>query len=276
MPTRFLSDEEIAKLKCTEIEILDELDRVCRKNNLEYFMVGGTLLGSVRHKGFIPWDDDIDVVMFRSDLDKLEKLYCNGEFGGNYFLQTENTDKKYPLMTAKLRKNNTVFLEDCMDDNIASHSGIFVDIFPIDDISDLDNPTVRKNAGKISFLTTIICESCGYRYGVSTKVKLLAKVASMIGIGRLKKLRNKLMTNENQQGFDKCTIYASNYGYIKQCRKRDVYSPHCDLEFEGKKYMAPCKYEDFLIQLFGANYMELPPIEKRITRHPIKKIDFGE
>ena len=72
MPTRFLSDEEIAKLKCTEIEILDELDRVCRKNNLEYFMVGGTLLGSVRHKGFIPWDDDIDVVMFRSDLAKLK------------------------------------------------------------------------------------------------------------------------------------------------------------------------------------------------------------
>lgn len=276
MSTRLLTEKEITKLKLVEIEIFDELDRVCRENGLEYFMVGGTLLGAVRHKGFIPWDDDIDVVMFRSDLEKLESLYYEGKFNDNFFLQTENTDKKYPLMTAKLRKNNTVFLEDCMDDKVESHCGIFVDIFPMDDISDVNSNLVRNNARRISLLTTLICENCGYRYGIKPLTKAFTLLFGLIGVEKLKKKRNQLMTFENNKGFEKNTIYASNYGYVKQCRNKDVYSPHCELEFEGKKYMAPNKYEDFLSQLFGPNYMELPPVGKRVTRHPIKKISFGE
>lgn len=276
MSTRLLTEKEITKLKLVEIEIFDELDRVCRENGLEYFMVGGTLLGAVRHKGFIPWDDDIDVVMFRSDIEKLEELFYEGKFGKDYFLQTENTDKKYPLMTAKLRKNGTVFLEDCMDENIDSHCGIFIDIFPMDDISDVESNTVKKNAKKIAFLSTVICENCGYRYGIKSITKFLTILFGAVSIEKLKRKRNKLMTFENNKGYNTNTIYASNYGYVKQCRNKNVYSPHKELEFEGKKYMAPCKYEDFLNQLFGANYMELPPVEKRVTRHPIKKIDFGE
>lgn len=276
MSTRFLTDDEIAKLKRTEIEIMDELDRVCRKHNIEYYMVGGTLLGSVRHTGFIPWDDDIDVVMYRTDLEKLEKLYHNGEFDSKYFLQTENTDEYYPLMTAKLRKNDTLFLEDCIDDNVKSHCGIFVDIFPLDDISDVNNSKVAKNAGRISLLTTVICEKCGYRYGIKSTTKIFADIVGLIGVKKLKQIRNKLMTAENGKGLEKATIYASNYGYVKQCRPKTVYAPAVDLPFEDKKYMAPNKYHDFLVQLFGENYMDLPPVEKRVTRHPIKKIDFGE
>lgn len=276
MPIRFMTDEEILKLKQVEIEIFDELDRVCRKNNIEYYMVGGTLLGSVRHSGFIPWDDDIDVVMYRSDLEKLEKLYYDGEFNSSYFLQTENTDEHYPLMTAKLRKNNTLFLEDCIDDDAESHCGIFIDIFPLDDISSLESSTVKRNAKIISILTTVICEKCGYKYGISKKTKLFTNLVSLFGIKNLKKIRHNLMTSENNKGYDKTTIYASNYGYVKQCRTKDVYAPAVNLTFENKKYMAPNKYCDFLRQLFGENYMELPPIEKRVTRHPIKKIEFGE
>lgn len=273
---RLLTEQEIKKLKEIEIEIFDELDKVCRENDLEYFMVGGTLLGSVRHKGFIPWDDDIDVVMFRSDLEKLEKLYYDGAFSEDFFLQTENTDKYYPLMTAKLRKNGTLFLEDCMVDNVKSHCGIFIDIFPMDDISDVDSRRVKWNAKRIALLTTAICEICGYRYGIKRTTKLLCFLLRIIGVKKLKKLRNTLVTFENNKGYKKNTIYPSNYGYVKQCRNKEVYSPHCELEFEDKKYMAPHKYNEFLVQLFGTNYMELPPIEKRVTRHPIKDINFGE
>ena len=274
--SRLLTDSEVMQLKQVEVEILDELDRVCRKNDLEYFMVGGTLLGSVRHKGFIPWDDDIDVVMSRNDLEKLEELYYNGEFSKNYFLQTEDTDKYYPLMTSKLRKNNTLFLEDCIDEDVKSHCGIFIDIFPMDDISDVNNPIIKKKAKKISFLTTVISEICGYHYGIKKTTRLLVKFLGLLGVSKLKEMRKKLMTSENDKGYENNTIYASNYGYVKQCRNKNVYSPHAELEFEGKMYMAPNKYKDFLTQLFGSNYMDLPPVEKRVTRHPIKKIDFGE
>ena len=276
MSTRLLTEEETTRLKQVEIEIFDELDRVCRKHNIEYYMVGGTLLGAVRHGGFIPWDDDIDVVMYRSDLEKLESLYYNGEFDNKYFLQTEKTDDYYPLMTAKLRKNDTMFLEDCINDNVKSNCGIFIDIFPLDDISDVNARNIKRRAKLISLLTTVICEKCGYCYGIKSITKLFSNIISLIGVKNLKKIRHKLMTCENNQGLNKTTIYASNYGYVKQCRPKDVYAPAVELSFERKKYMAHNKYDEFLVQLFGRDYMELPPVEKRVTRHPIKNIDFGE
>lgn len=275
MKEYLMTEDEIKRLKEVEIELFDELDRVCKLLDIPYFMVGGTLLGAVRHKGFIPWDDDIDVVMFREDLVRLEKEGI-ALFDKKYFLQTENTDKYYPLMTAKLRKNGTVFLEGCMDENVKSHAGIFIDIFPMDDISDVDNPIIQKNVKNMRLLTTIICENCGYHYGIKATTKILAVVMGLLGVTRLKKIRNRLMTAENGKGLTKNTIYASNYGYRKQCRDRNVYNPASKIEFEGKEYLAPHDYIAFLTQLFGKNYMELPPVEKRVTRHPISKLDFGE
>lgn len=266
--------EALKRLQETELEMLRDFDALCEKYNIDYFGCGGTTIGAVRHKGFIPWDDDIDVVMFREDLEHLEKE-APQLFGSKYFLQTENTDTYYPLMTAKLRKNGTLFLEGCMDENIKSHAGVFIDIFPMDDISDVESPMIQKNVRKIGLLTTIICEKCGYHYGVKNTTRVLAGVIGCLGVKSLKKIRNRLMTSENGKGLKKNTIYASNYGYKKQCRDRSVYNPAVKLEFEGKEYLAPHDYIAFLTQLFGENYMELPPVEKRVTRHPVSQIDFG-
>lgn len=274
MNERLMTEEEISKLKLTEIELFDELDRVCKILKIPYYMVGGTLLGAVRHRGFIPWDDDIDVVMFREDLEMLIKN--SNLFNAKYFLQTEDTDKYYPLMTGKLRKNGTEFLESCMDNNLKSHTGIFIDIFPLDAISDEDSKKTAIKAKLIGLLTTIICENCGYYFDVKRITKFAAKLGRLLGVKNLKIIRKKLMTSENFKGYEKCTIYASNYGYRKQCRPKDVYGEGVKLIFEGKEYLAPRKYTDFLTQLFGENYMELPPVEKRVTRHPISKIDFGK
>lgn len=274
MAEHIMTDTEISKLKLVELELFDELDRVCNVLGIKYYMVGGTLLGAVRHQGFIPWDDDIDVVMFRNDLETLEKN--KKLFDNKYFLQTETTDEYYPLMTSKLRKNDTVFLESCMDENLKSHSGVFIDIFPLDDISDVNSSKIAKNAKLIGIFTTVICEKCGYHFDVKKGTKLLSNILGVIGVKKLKLIRNKLMTSENGKGFKNCTIYASNYGYKKQCRDKDVYGKGVRLNFEGKQYIAPQNYTSFLIQLFGENYMELPPVEKRVTRHPISKLDFGK
>lgn len=272
MTDHIMTETEISRLKLVEIELLDELDRVCEILDIKYYMVGGTLLGAVRHKGFIPWDDDIDVVMYRNDLEILENnAYL---FNKNYFLQTETTDTYYPLMTSKLRKNDTVFLESCMDENLRSHSGIFIDIFPLDDISDVNSSKIAKKAKLIGILTTVICEKCGYHFDVKKETKLLSNILGVLGVKKLKSIRKKLMTSENGQGLKKCTIYASNYGYKKQCRDKNVYGKGVRLTFENKQYLAPENYTSFLTQLFGQNYMELPPIEKRVTRHPISKLDF--
>lgn len=269
-----MTENELAKLKVVEMELLDELDRVCEILGIKYYMVGGTLLGAVRHKGFIPWDDDIDVVMFRKDLEILESNV--GLFNSKYFLQTETTDTYYPLMTSKLRKNNTVFLECCMDKNLNSHSGIFIDIFPLDDISDVNSSLIARKAKIIAILTTVICEKCGYHFDVKKETKFLSNILGLIGVKKLKSIRKKLMTSENGKNLKNCTIYASNYGYKKQCRNKNVYGKGVRLNFENKQYLAPENYISFLTQLFGDNYMELPPVEKRVTRHPISELDFGK
>ena len=271
---RYLTKEEEKRLKEVEIELLDELDRVCKLLNIKYYMVGGTLLGAVRHKGFIPWDDDIDVVMFRKDLGLLEKEGIH-LFDKKYFLQTENTDKYYPLMTSKLRKNNTVFLEECMSSHVKSHKGIFIDIFPLDDISDVNNEKIKRHVKYMKIITTILCEKTGYHFDVKWYTKLLSYMIGLIGINNLKKIRNYLMTYENDNGFNYSTIYASNYGFIKQFRNKEIYGDGIRIRFENGEYLAPIRYIDFLVQLFGENYMDLPPIEKRVTRHPIKEIRFN-
>ena len=115
-----------------QLEILLEFDRICRKHGLKYLLFAGTLLGAVRHKGFIPWDDDIDVCMLRGDYERFLTV-CKDELSAELFLQTTDTDREYPLQFAKLRKNNTRFVEKSMSD-LKIHHGVFIDIFPLDNV----------------------------------------------------------------------------------------------------------------------------------------------
>lgn len=120
-----------------EIEILDEIDRICRKNNINYCLVGGTLLGAVRHGGFIPWDDDLDVAMPRNDYEKFIDV-CKNELSDDFYLHSIETDKTYWLPFIKIRKKYTIFEEK----NIAGlgcKTGIYVDIFPLDDAIVIDS-----------------------------------------------------------------------------------------------------------------------------------------
>lgn len=114
-------------LQKVEFDILVEFDRICRKFNLKYFLFSGTLLGAVRHGGFIPWDDDIDVAMPINDYYKFVKI-CKTELGEDYFLQTYNTDY-VNFWYAKIRKNNTTMLESGFE-NVNMHHGVWIDIFP--------------------------------------------------------------------------------------------------------------------------------------------------
>lgn len=118
---------DLRKLQLSELDILKKFHEVCEKHNLTYYLTGGTLLGAVRHKGFIPWDDDIDVVMPYDDYKKLCKLPSE-VFGEEFFLQNADTDVQYPLLFSKLRKNNT-HAEEIDFKNLSLHKGHFIDVF---------------------------------------------------------------------------------------------------------------------------------------------------
>lgn len=127
---RTLTDEERRALQLNELEILQEFKRVCKANHLEYYLTAGTLLGAVRHQGFIPWDDDIDVAMPRRDFEKLA-LLCRSHLKEGFYYQDCRTEKDYPYYFAKIRREGTEVLEPCLEAfNI--RKGQYIDIFPLD------------------------------------------------------------------------------------------------------------------------------------------------
>lgn len=125
--------EDIKKLKEIELEIFRHFIEICNENSLRYFVVGGTALGAVRHKGFIPWDDDIDVALPRGDYEKF-LIAAQKSLPSNMFLQTYITDKNYPNPFAKLRQSDTAFIEKSTS-KIKMNHGVYVDIFPLDGYS---------------------------------------------------------------------------------------------------------------------------------------------
>ena len=127
-----IQGKEFRTLQMIQFQMLIEFDRVCRKNNIHYSIDGGTLLGAVRHKGFIPWDDDIDIAMLREDYEKLKTVV--NEFDPEIcFFQDHETDPAYRWGYGKLRRTGTVFIR-AGQEHINCKTGVFIDIFPLDDV----------------------------------------------------------------------------------------------------------------------------------------------
>ncbi len=259
----------LRKLQLTELEILKELDRVCRKHNLRYYVVGGTLIGAVRHKGFIPWDDDIDVSMPRKDFNKLCKI-AKEEFGENYFLQTQKTEKDCYFYYAKLRKNGTYFGEDKFE-HTNLHKGIFMDIFPLDYIPEC------KILQKIFFrgfscLTGFICSK-------EKTTEFLYKNMSLPFIVTFRLMQCilpkwLLLSLRNLLGKLSCALSKKRslaslsgfHGYPMEIAPEKWWGDGCDVEFEGLTVRAPSEYHTLLTHMFG-DYMQLPPEEERINHN---------
>ncbi len=270
--TQALAEQEernriLRKLQLTELEILRELDRVCRKHNLRYYIVGGTLIGAVRHKGFIPWDDDIDVSMPRKDFDKLCKV-AKEEFADDFFLQTRKTDKNCYFYYAKLRKNGTYFGEDKFE-HTKLHKGIFMDIFPLDYIP--ENTALQKLFFRgFSMLTGFICskektteflyKNMSLPFIVTFRLlQCILPKCLLLGmrnlIGKLSNILSKKKLLASLSGF---------HGYPMEIAPEKWWGEGCDIEFEGLTVRAPSQYHTLLTHMFG-DYMQLPPEEERIN-----------
>ena len=261
--------EELKKLQSVEVEILDEIARLCEKHSIRYCLIGGTLLGAVRHKGFIPWDDDLDIVMPRADYDKFCAV-SKIELDSKYYLHNIQTDKKYWLPFAKIRKHGTIFDEkNCA--NINAPKGIYVDIFPLDF-------SKGENSKEQAFRTFWIKQIAGaiiWKRGIhETKHKLLAWIRNIFFLPFTIKFLTKIelsLMQKLKKG-DYYVNFGSNYKTKKQTMPISYYEPYDFLEFEEKKYPVPKEYEKVLTRIYGSDYMQLPPEEKRVTHKPVRLI----
>lgn len=263
------SDKQLDLLREVQFEILDEIVRICNKHNLKYFLIGGTLLGAVRHQGFIPWDDDLDIGMLRKDYDEFIKI-AKTELAPKYYLHDISTDKKYWQTFAKIRKNNTLF-DEKMIENIDTHKGIFVDIFPFDNI---------KKPGRWLKIKWSILKNlysfCLYYRGIYTKEQVnhyyFCKLFSVFGVHNILKFCNFFMKTNSNENTEYIISYSGSYKLEKETYKREWFYPTKKIKFENRLYNCPNNNHEILSQVYD-DYMKLPPKNQRVTHLP-KQILF--
>lgn len=261
---------EISKeLKAVELEILRQFIKVCDELELRYYVAGGTLLGAVRHKGFIPWDDDIDVCMPREDyevfLQKGQSLLKDP-----YFLQTFRTDTEYPANFAKIRNSNTTFIETSVRNCKINH-GVYIDIFPLDYYPDSKWKARVLELKKLIY-TGRIASVFYTTEKISFKGKLLRLGAKIMvpTVKRAVSQREELFLSCKNTG--KIANYSGAWGK-KEIVPAEWFGAGCTLAFENLAVNAPEQYDKWLTQVYG-NYMQPPPVEQQKGHHYADVIDL--
>ena len=266
-------EAQLKRLQITLVEILEIIDKICRDNGIKYYLYGGTLLGAVRHKGIIPWDDDMDIVMYREDFEKFAEL-CKTQLPEGYFYQTCFTDPEYPHLMAKIRKDGT-FVREVKWDDRNMHKGIFVDILPLDYF-----PENGRLAGIYLHLASFLHQLCSFKYCHSQKpvVRFLFRLAKLLPVTFWYKVRDKVLKSCNRHGSKNlvCSFGSHYKPMIRRVLKSEWFGETIELEMYGKKFMAGKNYEGYLHHLFGTNYMQLPPPDKRVCHGDLDAIRFGD
>ena len=267
-----VTPEQLDKVKVIELNMLKELDRLCRKHGIRYSLAGGTLLGAVRHKGFIPWDDDVDVLMTRRDYKRFCEV-CRTELDPAYFYQSHETDPGYYRLYAKLRANNTVFKE-CVHATHDMHHGIFLDIFPAD-YTPVDERKRWWHLMQFRFYNTGLSAKYLVPEARTGKRRLLAKLlriayAPFTMEFLYRKAQQTLLKYAATKEKMHTRVFSSTY-VERDCFPYGLFEEYTECEFEGSLFMVPIQMDVYLEALYG-DYMKLPPEDKRVVHHDLVEL----
>lgn len=274
----------LEKLHSVELSMLKDFMKLCDDNNIEYFAISGTAIGAVRHQGFIPWDDDIDVAMPRDDFEKLLPL-VEKEMGDKYLIMNAERYPNYPLMTTRMTMRGTKFKEEALK-NIDAPLGIFLDLYPLDKVS--DNPKeARRQArdawfwSKILILRSIPFPMLGFS-GWKAKIihaicGLAHLVLSILHVPKtwIYKKAYEAETRSNHYTKTKnLDFFCDTTPYMNLYAVKDIY-PLRKLPFEDVELNFPHNLHNNLTGMYG-DYMQLPPEEKRKNHYPYELEFFKE
>ncbi len=274
-----ITGKEFRRMQLIQLDMLVELDRVCRENNINYIIFAGTLLGAVRHKGYIPWDDDADIGMLREDYEKFKKIAHKLDTSVCFF-QDHSTDPDYIWGYGKLRRTGTSFIRSGQE-HLKGQTGVFVDIFPFDDIP-LSIPLQILQDWHVFCLRKILWSQVakktehGLRRIWFSLLSHIPPEAVFRSAERYKRRSNNNTPNRVRILFMPSSgmIYNKNpintrYGMPKKWMlEREEY------DFEGKRLYGIKDADAFLSYEYG-DYMKLPPEEKRTPHAPVSSYDFA-
>lgn len=242
-----------------QMELAKKLMEVCSKHNLKVWADGGTLLGAVRHKGYIPWDDDIDMLMFREDYDRLVDI-AETEFHSPYFFQCARTEQHYPLGHAQLRKDGTTAITK-EDPFLRLHQGIFIDIFVYDSVPEKDNEEFVRRLRRADEIQSALRlasfpEWCFMRPTYIIKYLKARKTVRREGFMKLFNEYEDLFRNND---YAECNYYAPpcfmRTSFKATYKKKEWYRDIVMLPFEDMELPAPIDYDKVLSTQYGDDYM---------------------
>lgn len=254
---------------CKEIQelilpVMDYFDSICRKHRLRYTLAYGTLLGAVRHKGFIPWDDDVDVLMPRPDYERLIEILKEEENDSVGFLDPNDIDEFFTMTVLKLYNKNTILKE--FPEKYHLVYGAFIDVFAVDGIpKDLkEAEQMHKDFRFYKRKVVHPYTSSIYRKkGLRKKVPFLLKPIARFGMGKIRDIFSRYP-------FDEATHVANIAGWAikRELLEKRNFDELIELDFEGRKYLSIPNYDEYLRNCYG-DYMKLPPVEFRSSGHQL-------
>lgn len=268
------SREEIRALQLKSLEILKVFDKFCRRHKLRYFLCGGCCIGTIRHQGFIPWDDDVDVFMPRPDYERLRKLWKQEMDEHQYALCRSGPGVFLRSMLTAISDEETTFIKERQAD-LDIHHGVRLEILPLDGCP--NNPVLRR----LQILCALIFQVFNLQEAPTSKGKalewagkaMLALFPGQKARYRIWRLMEKLMS---RYSFDRCTKtteLCSRYQYMVNEYPHWVFEKAVFKPFEGQKFPIPLGYDTYLTMAFG-DYMELPPESAQIPKHDAVFVDL--
>lgn len=256
-------DDTLKKVHLVCLDLLEQMDRICREEGIEYTLSSGSLLGAVRHKGFIPWDDDIDVAMTRDNYNKFLQVAGSKLDSDKYFVEHYSLCDYASVEFAKLKNNYTTFVNIENTSRKMNH-GISIDVFPIDKVPDLQGAS--KIAKRHKILYAISASTIPSLVKTKSLPKrLLSYLLKPIGLvwGY-----NNIMATEDKN-FQRYNDTDAKYTTADIIRRHKImpyewFEHYTDIEFEGRKFRSIVNYDGYLSTVYG-DYMTLPPEDKRVT-----------
>ena len=259
-------NDNLKKVQSILLTIMDYIHELCVEHNLTYYLIGGSALGAIRHKGFIPWDMDIDIGMPRDDYEKFREICMNEKQEHIHYYDYRNT-KNYFMPHATVGCDNVFVILSPDYYKTPKREAVLVDIFPLDNAPDDEQKRI-KQARRLKRLTKLLSRKECVLYKRNTFMEIATKKIIQYSLllyplAIMEKKHDSVMKMYSHENTQCICSMASQYAYSKQCMNKEIYGTPKLADFEGRKYYVPSKTDEYLSRLYGNNYMELPPIEKR-------------
>lgn len=260
---------EINELQKIQLSMLKDFDAVCQKHRISYQLFSGTALGAVRHKGFIPWDDDIDVVMLREDYERFFNSASKELDSNKYYVQREFSEH-WPMFFSKLRLNGTTYIEKYHSHDARIHQGIYIDIFPCDNLSD------SRIMQKLQYIASkIVIAKSLYARGYETNSTVKKCFMQFCRILPTEPFKRLCIRRNDSSSLKVHTFFGGGKKFERSIFLREWFEQSVKMRFEDSEFPVSAHYDEMLRVMYG-DYMVMPTLEQRVCKRHAAIVDINK